>query len=171
MMLASCVFAAGAEKENEMVLERLNGPEMNLVVSDAAYSAQLAISREHMISNFVINNAKKFKPADFAQISELLQQMTDRELEMVSYADYRDPTLMVILAVTVGGLGVDRFLLDDVGLGVLKLITGGGLGIWWLVDIFTVDGRTKNYNLRVFNEALQNAQILDGYGIGTFPVP
>ena len=68
--------------------------------------------------------------------------------------------LMVILAVTVGGLGVDRFLLDDVGLGVLKLITGGGLGIWWLVDIFTVDGRTKNYNLRVFNEALQNAQLV-----------
>ncbi len=40
------------------------------------------------------------------------------------------------------------------------LITGGGLGIWWLVDIFTADGRTKNYNLRVFNEALQNAQLV-----------
>ena len=159
VMLASCVFARAAEKENEIALVRLSGPEMNLVVSEIANPTYLALSRDHMISNFIINNAKKFRPADFSQISDVLSSLSDRELEVVSYADYRDPTLMLVLAVTVGGLGVDRFLLDDVGLGVLKLITGGGLGIWWLVDIFTVDGRTKDYNFRVFNEVLQNAQL------------
>lgn len=34
----------------------------------------------------------------------------------------------------VGYLGVDRFLRGQIALGVIKLVTGGGLGIWALID-------------------------------------
>jgi TM2 domain-containing membrane protein YozV len=44
----------------------------------------------------------------------------------------------LILSILLGGLGVDRFYLGYTLLGVLKLITGGGLGIWWLIDIILI---------------------------------
>lgn len=43
--------------------------------------------------------------------------------------------IAILLSVLVGGLGVDRFYVGHVGLGVLKLITCGGVGIWALIDI------------------------------------
>jgi TM2 domain-containing membrane protein YozV len=39
-----------------------------------------------------------------------------------------------LLSWSIGYFGADRFYKGDVGLGVLKLVTFGGVGIWWLVD-------------------------------------
>jgi hypothetical protein len=44
----------------------------------------------------------------------------------------------LILTWLLGGLGVDRFYLGYVGLGVLKLVTFGGCGIWALIDAILV---------------------------------
>ena len=42
--------------------------------------------------------------------------------------------IVMILSWTLGYLGADRFYSGQVGWGVVKLITLGGAGIWWLVD-------------------------------------
>jgi hypothetical protein len=50
----------------------------------------------------------------------------------------RDYVVALVLSVIVGTLGVDRFYLGKVGTGILKLITFGGLGVWWLIDLVLI---------------------------------
>ena len=75
----------------------------------------------------------------------------------------RDRTLMLVISVFLGGFGVDRFLLDNVGMGVLKLLTGGLFGILWLIDIFLIMGKTDEYNRRKASEVVANIMMSRSY--------
>ncbi len=44
----------------------------------------------------------------------------------------------LLLSILVGQFGIDRFYLGYIGLGILKLLTAGGCGIWWIIDIILI---------------------------------
>jgi TM2 domain-containing membrane protein YozV len=59
----------------------------------------------------------------------------------------------LIISIFVGSLGVDRFYLGKIGTGILKLITFGGLGIWWLIDVILI--ATKSMKGVTWQEDIQ----------------
>jgi TM2 domain-containing membrane protein YozV len=50
----------------------------------------------------------------------------------------------LVLSVLLGYLGVDRFYLGSGGLGFLKLVSVGGGGLWWIIDIVLLATKTAN---------------------------
>jgi len=62
-------------------------------------------------------------------------------------AQAKNPTTVFGCSAYLGMWGIDRFVLGDVGLGVVKLLTLGGLGLWYIIDLFLVSGRARAKNI------------------------
>ncbi len=60
---------------------------------------------------------------------------------------------MLVVSIVAGTFGIDRFLIGDIGLGLGKLLTLGGCGIWTFIDFFLIMDATKEKNLAQFNQA------------------
>jgi TM2 domain-containing membrane protein YozV len=50
----------------------------------------------------------------------------------------KSKTTALILCIVLSWLGVHRFYVGKVGTGILFLLTLGGLGIWWIIDIIQI---------------------------------
>ena len=101
---------------------------------------------KEQIDHLVSTHLDKLAPEYIEPIRQRLAEV-DEGTGQAAFAGMKSPgAVMVFIAWFAGGLGVDRFMLGDTGLGIAKLLTCGGCGIWSLIDIFTVNGRTRKYN-------------------------
>ena len=81
-------------------------------------------------------------------------EISDSEV-MTLQSQMKDPLLSILLSIFIGSLGIDRFYIGDIGLGIGKLLTAGGCGIWWLIDIFLIVDATKQKNLELLSYYLR----------------
>ena len=62
-------------------------------------------------------------------------------------AEGKDWLTTLLLSIFLGQFGVDRFFTGSTGLGVAKLLTLGGCGIWQIIDIIIIaTGAYKDSN-------------------------
>lgn len=59
----------------------------------------------------------------------------------------KNPVVAFGLSVFGGSFGLDRFYIGDIGLGIAKLLTFGGFGLWSLVDLFLIASATRQKNV------------------------
>ncbi len=50
----------------------------------------------------------------------------------------KDWMTTLLLCIFLGWLGVHRFYTGHIAIGVIQLLTGGGCGIWWLIDFIMI---------------------------------
>ncbi|MGK6353100.1 TM2 domain-containing protein [Parapedobacter sp. DT-150] len=103
---------------------------------------------------FIMLNSKYFESHYVPQIRERLLQLDDSKWGLISTLQFKDPTITLIISLIGGSLGIDRFFVGDTGIGIAKLLTCGGLGIWAIVDWFLIMGVAKEKNVEKIHQVL-----------------
>ena len=106
------------------------------------------------VDMFLMANGKFFESHHLMPLRDKLLEMDDSKWGVVQTLQFKDPTTSLIVSLLGGQLGIDRFLIGDTGLGVGKLLTCGGFGIWAIIDWFMIMGATREKNLEKFQQIL-----------------
>ena len=109
---------------------------------------------------FLAQNADKLPHEKLAMVRNALLQLDDVKAITIQTIEFKEPTTTLLLAAVAGFFAADRFALGQIGLGLLKMFTCGGLYIWWIVDIISATNRTKYRNYKELSKALSMYGIL-----------
>lgn len=98
------------------------------------------------VDMYLLANQKYFPSEKMPFIKEKLNQIEEDRYGMLLSLEMKDPTTLLLISIFLGSLGVDRFMLGDTGMGILKLLTFGVCGILTIIDWFTISDKTKELN-------------------------
>ena len=101
---------------------------------------------QNKIDMYIMTNQKYFPAEKMVYLREKLGTMDENKFALLSSLELKDPTVMLVVSIFLGALGIDRFMLGDTGMGVLKLLTGGCCGILTIIDWCTIMNKTKEQN-------------------------
>lgn len=106
---------------------------------------------QQKIDMYIMTNQKYFPEEKIVYLKDRLRTMDEEKFSLISTIEMKKPTTLLLVSIFLGTLGIDRFMLGDTGMGILKLLTAGCCGILTIVDWFTVSKRTKDLN---FNKVM-----------------
>lgn len=106
------------------------------------------------VDMFIMMNSKYFESFHLNVIREKLLSIDDSRSGIVNSLQFKDPSTALIISIFGGAYGIDRFYIGNTGMGVGKLLTCGGLGIWTIVDWFMIKGATREKNMQTFQTSV-----------------
>ncbi len=101
---------------------------------------------QQKIDLFIMTN-KKYLPAEkLVYLKDKLLNLSGDKVTLISTIEFKDPTTILLVSIFFGFLGIDRFMIGDTGIGILKLLTVGVCGILTIVDWFTISKKVRELN-------------------------
>jgi TM2 domain-containing membrane protein YozV len=101
---------------------------------------------QQKVDMFMMVNNKYFPESQIPFIRQRLLATDENREGIIQSLQFKDPIIALILSIFIGELGIDRFYVGDTGLGIGKLLTCGGLGLWSIIDWFLIMGTTREKN-------------------------
>ncbi len=98
------------------------------------------------VEMYLMTHNEYFPSDKIPFLRERLLELDEDKSRYLLCVELQKPTTNLLFSIFFGSLGVDRFIIGDVGLGVLKLLTAGCCGIMWFIDLFLIMDKTKEKN-------------------------
>ena len=98
------------------------------------------------VDMYVMTNQKYLPAEKIVFLKQKLADADETKFALVSSVEFKDPTTILLVSIFLGSLGIDRFMLGETGMGILKLLTGGLCGILTIIDWFSVQKKAKERN-------------------------
>ena len=102
--------------------------------------------KEQEVNMFIMANKDNLPEEFLPHLRKKMLEMNEEQWANISMLQFKSTTTMLMISIFLGTLGVDRFMLGQTGAGIGKLLTWGGCGIWWLIDLFNISKLTRKYN-------------------------
>ena len=114
--------------------------------NDNFNNAEMNVVDKQKVDMYLMSNQKYFPSEKIMFLKEKLYTLDENRFSMISCVEIKDPTTILLISLFLGAYGVDRFMLKDTGMGVLKLLTCGCCGILTIIDWFSVQKKAREMN-------------------------
>lgn len=129
-----------------VVVQSFSKPHAKVDYSQFIKGSNQTMEYSQQTQQFLLMNANKFESSDYLILQQALANISPEKMSLVYATELKDPQMILICSLLLGGIGIDRFMIGDIGLGILKLLTFGGLGIWTIIDCFLTYRKARKVN-------------------------
>ena len=98
------------------------------------------------VDTYIMTNQKYLPAEKIVFLKQKLLEIDETKFSLVSAVEMKDPTTLLLVSIFLGTLGIDRFMLGETGMGILKLLTVGLCGVLTIIDWFTIQKKTQDLN-------------------------
>ena len=98
------------------------------------------------VDMFIMSNQKYLPAEKIVFLKQKLSEADENKFALASAVEFKYPTTILLVSLFLGTLGIDRFMLGETGIGILKLLTCGVCGILTIIDWFSVQKKAKDLN-------------------------
>ena len=110
-------------------------------------------------------NLKGMGPDEYSYLQQILAGMDARQSQnfVAFYSTRRKDSQEILLFTLLGFLGIagiQRFIIGDIGMGILYVLTAGLCFIGTIVDIINHKALTFEYNRKAANESAQLVKMM-----------
>ena len=96
------------------------------------------------VDQFMLENGKFFPQEKTMYVKEKLLALDDSRSYLLDSVPLKNPATMLVVGLCLPG--VEKMLMGETAMGLLKFCTLGGCFVWWFIDLFTISKKVKDLN-------------------------
>ena len=98
------------------------------------------------VEMYILSHKNYFPSNKLIYLKTKMLNLDEKEFDLIYFTKLKSPDLIFLVSVFFGVFGIDRFMIKDIAIAILKLFTFSLCLTLWFYDLFTIAERVKKIN-------------------------